>query len=389
MVTDRLYYSDAYLRRFSANVAQKDVSGRRVYLDRTAFYPASGGQPQDRGRLNELEVLEVVDEGECIAHLLAEPLLAGTVTGAIDWPRRYDHMQQHTGQHLLSAVFAALYDCPTLSFHMGEDVSTIELGTAGLSDERIAAVEEHANHVACEARAVNIHFENAETVEGLRKLSERSGLLRIIEITGLDRSACGGTHVHRTSEVLPLQIRRQEKVRGHVRLEFVCGLRATRRARRDYQILAGLAQLHTSPIDLLPAQSQLRRSKLIETDKTLKQFEAELGTREGKELYAQTFPAQNGLRLVHKTVTAIDDRCRALALSFAKGSKAVFVLEFRDPAGVLVACSSDSGLHAGSTLQAVLAATGGRGGGSATLAQGSLPNAESLRGLLTRLGFDT
>jgi alanyl-tRNA synthetase len=202
----------------------------RIYLDRTAFYPTSGGQPHDLGTLGGQPVIEVIDEGERIVHVTAAPVLAsGNISGEIDWSRRYDHMQQHTGQHLLSAVFAERFGFQTLSFHMGSEVSTIELATAELSESQIDEAERQANVIASESRPVHIRFEEAAAVDGLRKPSERSGTLRIIEIDGLDRSACGGTHVRSSSETAPLQIRKAEKIRGNVRIEFVCGLRAVKR----------------------------------------------------------------------------------------------------------------------------------------------------------------
>jgi len=179
------------------------------------------------------------------------------VEGAVDWQRRYDHMQQHTGQHLLSAVFIELFQFPTLSFHLGSDVSTIELGTKELTDEQVQRVERRTNELVWEARPVRVSFEDAGTAQGLRKASARSGTLRVIEIADLDRSACGGTHVRSTSEVGPVQIRRSEKIRGNLRVEFVCGLRAIRSARRDFKTLAELSKQFAVPPDQLPPTSAI------------------------------------------------------------------------------------------------------------------------------------
>src|SRR5215831_8264254 len=165
-MNERLYYTDCYLREFRSRVAAVEEEGRRVYLERTAFYPTSGGQPYDVGSLGGVEVLEVVDEEDRIAHRLAAPLQGEEVTGLIDWHRRFDHMQQHTGQHLLSAVFEELYRAPTVSFHLGADISTIDLAPAAFTPEQIENAEKRCAAIVAEARPVAITFEDAEIAGG-------------------------------------------------------------------------------------------------------------------------------------------------------------------------------------------------------------------------------
>src|SRR5579862_6295741 len=188
-MTQRLYYNDCYLREFQARVVETADDGRRVYLDRTAFYPASGGQPYDLGTLSGIAVKEIVDEEERIAHLVEAPLPAAEVEGRIDWPRRFDHMQQHTGQHLLSAVLIELFDIPTLSFHMGAATSTIDIETPSLDSKQIERAEERCAQIVWEARPINITYEDSSVDLGLRKASARTGMLRIVSIDSLDRSA--------------------------------------------------------------------------------------------------------------------------------------------------------------------------------------------------------
>ena len=189
--TERLYYDDCYLTQFEAIAT---VAGEgRVYLDRTAFYPTSGGQPNDLGTIAGQPVSDVIDEAEgAIAHVTSTPLSPGPVVCNVNWQRRYDHMQQHTGQHLLSAVFSELFGYPTVSFHLGPNLSTIELKVRDLSGKQMDDAEARANAIAAEARPVTISYDNAETAEGLRKPSARTGKLRIVTIEDLDRSACGG-----------------------------------------------------------------------------------------------------------------------------------------------------------------------------------------------------
>ncbi|MFL5517808.1 MAG: alanyl-tRNA editing protein, partial [Gemmatimonadales bacterium] len=252
-MTERLYYTDSYLTEFDAGVLERADGGRRIYLDRTAFYPTSGGQPFDRGWLDQVEVLEVADEGERIAHLLASPLAAARVRGRIDWIRRFDHMQQHSGQHLLSAVIADLCGYQTVSVHFGGETSTLDLATGSLSHEQVVAVEARANQVVVENRAVEVSFADAFAAGPLRKPTEREGAVRIVSIDRLDRSACGGTHVRATGEIGCILIRKVERVKQQARLEFLCGNRAVRRARTDYALLTKISGLYSAAAEEVPA----------------------------------------------------------------------------------------------------------------------------------------
>src|SRR3954462_6351959 len=173
-MTDRLYYTNSYLTDFSATIIERSDDGRRIYLERTAFYPSSGGRPHDRGRLGGVEVIDVLDEGDRIAHLVVDSLLAGPVSGQGEWSRRFDHMQQHTGQHLLSAVLADLVGCQTVGVHFGRESSSLDLETAALSSEQIERAEDRVNGLVVQNLAVEVTFEEAESVAGLRKPPERS-----------------------------------------------------------------------------------------------------------------------------------------------------------------------------------------------------------------------
>src|SRR5581483_3330836 len=228
--TERLYYQDSYLSAFTAQVIDSARDPATVYLNRTAFYPTSGGQPFDTGAIAGVPVLDVVDEDERIAHRLASPLPSGPVECVIDWGRRFDHMQQHTGQHLLSAVLEEQFGLHTVSFHLSSESATIDLEGGAAENRTMEEAERRANEIICENRPVRIEFQHAAEVQGLRKASDREGTLRIISIEGLDRSACGGTHVRATGEIGAILIRKLEKVRQSTRVEFLCGGRAIRRA---------------------------------------------------------------------------------------------------------------------------------------------------------------
>src|SRR5665213_1861020 len=191
-MTERLYYRDCYLQEFRARVLETADEGRRVYLDRTAFYPTSGGQPFDTGTLGGANVIDVIDEEERIAHVLDAAIAEAEVTAQIDWTRRFDHMQQHSGQHLLSAVLEELFKIPTVSFHLGAEVCTIDVTAPSLTTHQIDKAEERCAEIVSEARPVGITFEDAATDLGLRKESQRTGTLRVVAIEGVDRrTRCG------------------------------------------------------------------------------------------------------------------------------------------------------------------------------------------------------
>lgn len=383
-MTERLYYNDCYLQEFRGQVVGASDDGKRVYLDRTAFYPTSGGQPFDLGTLGGVAVREVVDEDDRIAHVLDAPLTAQDVGGQVDWGRRFDHMQQHTGQHLLSAVLIELFDIPTLSFHMGAVTSTIDVGATSLEAKRIERVEERCAAIIAEARPVTITYEDSSADLALRKASARTGTLRIISIEGLDRSACGGTHVRSTAEIGPLLIRKLEKIRGNVRIEFVCGLRAIRQARQDFGTLSEISRLVSVPLDETPGlvAAQIDKAKTLE--KSCQRLAAELAQREGRELYAATVPDAAGVRRATQR-GPIDDAMRARAQAFVSGAKAVFLAVCENPPSVLLAASADSGVHAGDRVKAAVTAAGGRGGGNPGLAQGSVPSAAALESVVGAL----
>jgi alanyl-tRNA synthetase len=386
-VTARLYYTDSYLREFRAVVMEARDGGRRVYLDRTAFYPASGGQPHDTGTIGGVPVVEVVEEGDGrIAHVTGDPVAAGEAECRIDWPRRFDHMQQHSGQHLLSAVLAGLYGAQTVSFHLGAESSTIDVGVPSLSAAELAAAEARANEIVFENRAVSVSFEDEAT--GLRKPSEREGTLRIVTITGLDRSACGGTHVRATGEIGTILLGRLDRAHGNLRIEFRCGGRAVRRARADYDALSAVARTLSVPLDDAPAQAAAQAQLLEAAEKARRKMALELAQMCGRELYRETAPDAAGLRLVieRSAAGALGEEVRAKAQAFAGGAKACFiaVAESEQPA-VLMAVSQDAGVHAGNTLKEALGKLGGRGGGNAHVGQGSLPSRAPLDELLRDL----
>ncbi len=386
-MTERIYYNDSYLRSFSAQVVACASDGSTVYLDRTAFYPTSGGQPSDLGSIASVAVRDVVDEGDSVAHVLAAPVAPGPVDCIIDWDRRFDHMQQHTGQHLLSAVFEELLGLHTVSFHLGAESSTIDLEGGPLDAPVAARVERRANQLVCEDRPVTVVYEDAAQAEGLRKPSDREGALRIISIDGLDRSACGGTHVRSTGEIGAILIRKLEKIRQSVRAEFLCGARAIARARADYEDLNKVAQLVSASFDDAPAMIAAQLESARAAEKSRRKLELDLAAYQGRDLYQNTVPGADGFRRVTRRAEKGSlEELRALAQSFTAQPKAVFLAALSDPPSILLAASADSGIDAGRTLKAALTEAGGRGGGAARIAQGSVPNAALIDKVMEKLG---
>jgi alanyl-tRNA synthetase len=388
-MTDRLYYHDSYLTEFRARVVgvSPDAASpdrQRIYLDRTAFYPTSGGQPFDTGRLCGLRVVEVIDEGERIAHVLDGTLGQTEVDGRIDVNRRFDHMQQHTGQHLLSAVLTEMFDAPTVSFHLGAESCTIDV-TGALQPAQLREAERRANQVVFENRPVTVSFQQSSEDLGLRKPTEREGEVRIVSIQDLDRSACGGTHVRATGEIGPIFLRKLDRIRGNLRIEFLCGGRAVARARADFEALSQIARIFSASLDDAPAMVEAQREKLQETDRIRKRQAGELAQASGRELFANAPLGADGIRRVLRRVESLTEESRAEAQSFTSAGPAIFLTVAENPPSVLLAASKDSGVHAGELLKRTLAEADGRGGGNAALAQGSVPSKEALGQLVQAL----
>jgi alanyl-tRNA synthetase len=384
-MTERLYYTDSYLTEFTARVAS--VDGTRVYLDRTALYPTSGGQPHDLGTLGGAQVVDVVDEDMRIAHVLASaPTYASgeQVQGLVDWRRRFDYMQQHTGQHLLSAIFEDVAGCKTVSVHFGEGASTLDLDTDTLSADRCDEVARRANAAVLENRPVAVTFEDAATAAGLRKAADRVGDLRIVSIDTLDRSACGGTHVRSTGEIGPVVIRRVEKFKKIRRVEFLCGWRALDRARTDLQVLTRMATAMSAAIDDLPALVDSQLTSLRAADSDRRKLAEELAKHRARELHDAAAPDGTGLRRIADRTSAMDE-LRALAQAMSRLPRTLFVGATASPPSIVFATSEDTGIVAGTVLKAALAAHGGRGGGSPRVAQGTVDDVSALDAVVSTL----
>ncbi|MBC8090168.1 MAG: hypothetical protein H7Z40_23160 [Phycisphaerae bacterium] len=388
-MTDRLYYTDAYAQAFRAMVVERSADGSRIYLDRSAFYPTSGGQLNDLGTLNGVNVIDVIDEDARVAHLLAAPLPSDAVVveGAVNWTRRYDFMQQHTGQHLLSAMFEDRYGWPTVSVHFGTESATLDITAPDWDPSKLEEAERVANERVVENREILVTFEEAASAEGLRKASEREGTLRVVEIAGLDRSACGGTHVRRTGEIGAILLRRAEKAKGHTRIEFQCGTRAVSTARRDAGMLTRVASLFTAAVADVPRLVENQQQQLKDLERDYRKLKGELAVFEARKHWESATSDAAGVRRVHIALDrgAVKEQ-EPLAQAIAALGQAVVVITSNEPVGVMLAASADSGVDAGQAIKAAVTAVGGRGGGSPRLAQASLPSADVLVAVRASLG---
>ena len=412
-MTDRLYYRDSFLYDFDAEIRENLDSPRPgLILDRTAFYPTSGGQVHDTGWLTSNEgakarVTEVVDtEDGRIVHYLEAPLdlKPGTrMHGVIDIPRRRDHMQQHSGQHVLSAAFVRLYNMPTVSFHMGDDYCSIDLETPNLTNEQVGAAERLANEVILENRPVDIRSVTREEAGklGVRKLPSAVGApgfagvakpgsgdeLRLIDIRDFDLTACGGTHVSQTGQIGSILLRKTERVRQGWRVEFVAGERAVATARRDFTALTEAASLFSAHIYDVPQQVRKSLDEIKAQRKLREQTLEELAEAQAVALLADTHEA-NGRKLVVRTVSDRDmNFLKLLAQRLTRlAPNVVTLLGTKSPQPSLVfAQSSGQPFDLAALMKKTMADLGGRGGGSKDMAQGGVPGADKIEPTLQSL----
>jgi alanyl-tRNA synthetase len=375
-MTDRIYYTEPACRSFEATVTRAaEREGRSVVvLDRTAFYPTSGGQPFDVGRLGPVEVVETIDEDSEVVHVVSGPLSAGDrVRGEIDWARRFDHMQQHTGQHVLSAAFDRLFENRTTSFHMGAEVSTIDIAREASPSEVDRAVDE-ANLVVWEDREVSVRFVSADEASRLplRKEPIREGTLRLVEIRDFDLSACGGTHVSCTGAIGMIAIANAERFRGGSRLTFVCGGRASRMFRTYRDAVSGAVRVLSVLPHELPAAIERAQLESRDLRRTVSRLQGQLAGHEAVRLLegAETLGES---RVVVQVLDGWDAAgLKAIASSLVAQSGVVVALVSPGASmAVVVARSQNLGVDSNTALRRLLDGFGGRGGGRSELAQGA------------------
>jgi alanyl-tRNA synthetase len=400
MPTDRLYYHDSFLYDFDASVVEAfDSNGLpAIVLDRTAFYPTSGGQVHDLGMLTadgqQIAITEVADDEDGrVLHFASKPLKVGTrVHGAVDAARRLDHVQQHSGQHVLSAAFIRLFNMPTVSFHMGEESCTIDLETAGTSAAQAQKAELLANEVIAEDRPVGIRFVPLEEARqlGLRKLPpKQTGNLRLIDIPDFDLTACGGTHARATGQIGSILLRKIEKVKQGVRVEFVCGLRAVNTARRDYSALTEAASLYSSHIYDVPEQVRKSLAESKATGKAQHKLLEELAELSAERLLAQPVSSQQVITQFFPDRDAVFIKLLAQKLTAGKSNVVALLASGAGQPTLVFAQTPGQKSNMGQLMKDAMAQLGGRGGGSADMAQGGLAAGSGDAATLEKLLIET
>jgi alanyl-tRNA synthetase len=375
-MASRIYYTDSKCLAFSSTVVDQWAAdgGTFVVLAETAFYPTSGGQPHDTGTLGGVRVLDVAEDeqGRVVHHLEGRLEIGVQVRGMIDAVRRRDHMQQHTGQHILSAAFNRLRGVRTESFHLGSTVSTIDLARE-VSPREIAEAEDQANRIVWEDRPVTIRFVTAEEAAELplRKEPVRDGPLRLIDVQDFDLSACGGTHVERTGEIGVIAVTAWERFKGGSRLEFVCGHRALSSHRELRDAVSGAArQLSVLPAELPGAVERLQ-SESRDVRRQLRGLTEQLAKYHARDV-AMKAELVGSVQVVIQAIAGYEaNGLKVLAASIvSEGRRLAVLLTAERPALCVVARSADVALDASALLKGLVAQFGGKGGGKPDLAQG-------------------
>jgi alanyl-tRNA synthetase len=386
MATRRLYYEDSYLQTFSARVlsclpaepflsAAGTVPSWEVLLDQSAFYPASGGQPNDLGLIAEANVLDVRDDESEILHIVDRELAPGPIQACVSWPRRFDHMQQHTGQHLLSAVFHERFGLPTVSFHLGSYICTIDLRGPEPGTEVLLGAQRAANAIIFENRPIHVRFATASQLAtlGVRKEVAREGILRAIEIEGADLQPCGGTHVNSTGQIGLILARRFMKVRQDWRVEFVCGRRADQFASDDFALLRQLAgRLTCSPDEILAAVDKV----FVERESNYKSSRAvlqQLAEARASLLVSATPVTSQGPRIIAELVGDLpSDYLQLLATEIAKRDATLALLVQESTGQLVFAQHPVLGRDLPAVLKELLAKFPGKGGGTRNFVRAKL-----------------
>ncbi|HLJ24274.1 MAG TPA: DHHA1 domain-containing protein [Candidatus Acidoferrales bacterium] len=397
-MSERLYYRDSFLRDFEARViscervqskgAESECARWWVSLEHTAFYPTSGGQPHDTGRLDGATVVDVFErEDGQIVHVTDREVALGPVRASIDWPRRFDHMQQHSGSHVLSAAFIALFNIPPVSFHMGRTISTIDVAASSISTEQLENIERFVNEIIFEDRPIHVRYGTGADLAtlGVRKESERAGILRAVEIQGVDIQACGGTHVARTGQIGMILVRRVKKVRENWRVEFVCGQRARRVARGDFALLEDISQRLTCGPETINAG--ITRI-LNERNTAIRSGQRYLDQAAG--LQAQLLvnkeraerPAQPPRTVTGVLAEGDMEFLRSVATNIISEPGVVALLASEANGSIVMAKSEGVPIDMTALLRESVASCKGKGGGTREFAQGSAPEGTDLHRVL-------
>lgn len=386
-MTKRLYLDDPYRVDFEASVLKKTVLEGRpgLVLDQTCFYPESGGQPSDRGLIKGVEVVDVREIGEEILHVLATDISAEKVEGEVDWGRRFDHMQHHSGQHILSQSFLEVLRGETLSFHLGEEVSTVEIGLSRVGEEDVDGVERRANEIVFQDREIRTYWVDESNIGSipLRKPPQKRGSIKVVEVAGFDHSACGGTHCRRTGEVGLIKITGWERIRGNLRFEFLCGERALRDYVRKNRTLRGLAGKLSSSEEGITSAVDKALQEIKSLKRSLKGLREALADYEAREVVRRA-PG----RVVNDVLNdKTKEEAKLLALNIIKAGEFVVLFGVRgeEKDHLVLARSENIAIDLRELIPLILSKVQGKGGGSASLVELVLEQSPGLEEIISKI----
>ncbi|MDD3704873.1 MAG: DHHA1 domain-containing protein [Clostridiaceae bacterium] len=391
MRTERLYNDDPYLTEFHAEVVEilpyEDKCG--IVLNRTAFYPAGGGQPYDMGYINDKKIYEVIEKDGELLHIIDEQLSSSEVIGYVDWGRRFDFMQQHTGQHILSACFEKLFNGSTDSFHMGKDIVSIEINIGSFSISDAERIENMANDIIYSNLPVITRVVTGEEIRSLplRKMPTVTENIRIVAIRDVDYSPCGGTHVRTTGEVGMIKIKSWEKCKGGIRFAFVCGNRAIKDYSKGNSIIQTLCEKFSVRDSEIVGAIDKMLLDLKNTERQLNNVTHELIKSEAANIIREQ-PTAGGIRIIkriYESRNINDIKLLAQYLTQTPGTIALLACK-NDNAQVIFARSEDINIDMNGIFKAVLPVIDGKGGGNSRTAQGGGVRADRLEEFMNNAG---
>ncbi len=388
--TRKLFWADPYRRHFTARVLERQEGDRpSIVLNRTLFYPTGGGQPHDSGRLGDARVLAVEQQNGRIQHFVDSlPPAAEEITGEIDWPQRWDHMQQHSGQHLLSAAFLDLVGRPTVGFHLSADSVTIDIPGTAPSGNELDRILAFTQTIIAEDRPITSVVLPAAAAAKLplRKAPTVTGPVRVVEIEDIDWSACGGTHVRSTAAIGSIAVTRMERRGEQTRVHFLCGAHAQADHQQRLVVTQSLGDILTTGLPELPAAVARLQEELKSSQRALRQTKALLAEAEAAQLWHNA-PQINHIRLVRHVLNGDDPKAlNQLLSSLTDHPDTVAVLGHagQRPRWA-AACSASLSLDLKQLLPTVQAVPGARGGGGPQLIQGGAPDIAALEKVLDSL----
>jgi alanyl-tRNA synthetase len=384
--TKQLYFDNPYRIEFKANVV-KNLSYKgspAIVLDKTCFYPEGGGQPADKGILNGIPVIHVFEKDDQIIHVLEKDVSSDAVKGEIDWNARFDHMQQHAGQHILSQCFVQLFDAATRSFHLGEETSTLEVDMRNMSEEKAERAERFANDMVFQNKEIKTRFYRDEDIANvqLRRHPKKTGNIRVVEVSDFDHTACGGTHPRSTGEIGTIKILKWERIRDNVRLEFICGIRALQDYARKHRDLKTLSNILTVDDKEVVASFEKIKSDLKMQKKINHKMQEKIIQHEAIDIMQKA----EGKLIKRIFTDRSQDEIRLLALlTIRKGEfVALFGLKNGERVHIFLACSESLGLDMRELVPVVSPLIEGKGGGRASLVEISGEKKENLEQALEK-----